>query len=135
MAGSSRIPGLRDLSVAERRAAVAESSGLAVTELSALDPATGLTVEQADRMIENAVGVLGIPVGIATNVTVNGRDYLVPMATEEPSVVAAASNAARMARAHGGFRTSSTAPLMQVTVIPGHGKDIPSPAILHHHDP
>src|SRR5256885_14524990 len=61
-------------------------------------------------------GVLGIPVGIACNFTVNGRDVLVPMATEEPSVVAAASNAARIARVHGGFFTSSTGPIMQAQV-------------------
>jgi hydroxymethylglutaryl-CoA reductase len=67
-------------------------------------------------MVENVVGVLGIPVGIATNFVVNGREVLVPMATEEPSVVAAASNLARMAREHGGFVTSSTPPLMQAQV-------------------
>ncbi len=81
-----------------------------------LDPEHGLTVEQADHMVENTVGVLGIPVGIATNFVVNGRDVLVPMATEEPSVVAAASNLARMTRTHGGFVTSSTPPVMQAQV-------------------
>ena len=60
--------------------------------------------------------VVGIPVGVATNFVVNGREVLVPMATEEPSVVAAASNLARMTRDHGGFRTSSTAPLMQAQI-------------------
>jgi hydroxymethylglutaryl-CoA reductase len=59
-------------------------------------------------MIENVAGVLGVPIGIACNFTINGRDVLVPMATEEPSVVAAASNAARIARVRGGFRTSSS---------------------------
>jgi hydroxymethylglutaryl-CoA reductase len=67
-------------------------------------------------MIENVIGVLGIPVGIATNFRINGRDYLVPMATEEPSVVAAASNAARMARERGGFFTSGTGPVMQAQI-------------------
>jgi len=111
---TSRISGFKDLPVEKRRALASESARLA--DLEALDPALGLTVEQADRMIENAVGIIGIPVGVATNFVVNGRDVLVPMATEEPSVVAAASNLARMTRDHGGFRTSSTPPLMQAQV-------------------
>jgi hydroxymethylglutaryl-CoA reductase len=73
----------------------------------------------ADRMIENAVGTFSIPLGVAANFLVNGIDYLVPMATEEPSVVAAASNAALIAREKGGFRTSSTDPVMiaQVQIL------------------
>jgi hydroxymethylglutaryl-CoA reductase len=80
-------------------------------------------------MVENVVGVLGIPVGIATNFVVNGRDVLVPMATEEPSVVAAASNLARMARDHGGFLTSATPPLMQAQI---QVLDVPDPAAARH---
>lgn len=67
-------------------------------------------------MVENVVGVLGIPVGIATNVIVNDNEYLVPMATEEPSVIAAASNASRMTRPHGGFFVSHTGPVMQAQI-------------------
>jgi hydroxymethylglutaryl-CoA reductase len=63
-------------------------------------------------MIENVVGTTELPLGIATNFLINGKDYLIPMALEEPSVVAAASNAAKMARVKGGFRTSSTEPIM-----------------------
>src|SRR5436853_6969439 len=63
-------------------------------------------------MIENVVRVLPIPLGIAVNFLVNDKDYLIPMAIEEPSVVAAASHAAKMARAKGGFKTSSTEPIM-----------------------
>ncbi|MDV8005786.1 hydroxymethylglutaryl-CoA reductase, degradative [Rhodococcus sp. IEGM 1318] len=113
---NSRIPGLKDSSAQERRKVVAERTGLSDLDVAVFDPEQGLGVEQADHMIENVVGVMGIPVGIATNFTVNGRDYLVPMATEEPSVVAAASNAARMARVHGGFHTSSTDPVMQAQI-------------------
>jgi hydroxymethylglutaryl-CoA reductase len=87
---------------------VAEAAGLDQRVLDVLEPAAGLGLEQADHLIENVIGVIGIPVGVATNFTINGRDYLIPMATEEPSVVAAASNAARMTREHGGFTTSST---------------------------
>jgi hydroxymethylglutaryl-CoA reductase len=72
----------------------------------------GLTFEQADNMIENVIGTFGLPLGLATNFQVNGRDYLVPMAIEEPSVVAAASNAARMFREGGGFTANSDAPVM-----------------------
>lgn len=112
MGDTSRISGLKDLSVADRRARIAENSGAQASDLDVFDPAAGLGIDQADHMIENVVGIIGVPVGIATNLTVNGRDYLVPMATEEPSVVAAASNAARMARVHGGFHVSSTPPVM-----------------------
>lgn len=67
-------------------------------------------------MIENVAGIIGVPIGVATNFVVNGSDVLVPMAIEEASVVAAASNAAKVARVHGGFTTSSTAPIMQAQV-------------------
>jgi hydroxymethylglutaryl-CoA reductase len=87
---------------------LAEESGLDRPVLDVLRPERGLTLDQADHMIENVAGVLGVPIGIACNFTINGRDVLVPMATEEPSVVAAASNAARIARFRGGFRTSSS---------------------------
>jgi hydroxymethylglutaryl-CoA reductase len=113
---TSRISGFKDLTVDERRERVAGSRALGPDLMEVLDPARGLTLEQADHMVENVVGVLGIPLGVATNFVVNGREVLVPMATEEPSVVAAASNLARMARDHGGFRTSSTLPLMQAQV-------------------
>ena len=63
-------------------------------------------------LIENTIGTFALPLGIATNFRINGKDYLVPMVLEEPSVVAAASNAAKMAREKGGFRTSSTGPVM-----------------------
>ena len=99
---------------------VADFAGLSDEEVAILST-SGALGELADRMIENAVGTLPLPVGIATNFRVNGRDYLIPMAIEEPSVVAAASNAAKMARASGGFQTSSTEPIMigqiQITEI------------------
>lgn len=113
---NSRIPGLKDLTLEERREIVAVNSPLTAEDFAAWDPATALSLEQADHMIENVVGVLPIPVGFAANFTINGRDVLVPMATEEPSVVAAASNAARIARASGGFTTSSSAPIMRAQV-------------------
>lgn len=113
---SSRIPGFKDLSPKDRRSVVADRTALAESVFASLRPTDGLSVEQADHMVENVVGVMGIPVGIATNVMVNDSDYLVPMATEEPSVVAAASNAARMTRPHGGFFVSHTGPVMQAQI-------------------
>ncbi|MBD0736053.1 hydroxymethylglutaryl-CoA reductase, degradative [Streptomyces sp. CBMA29] len=113
---TSRLSGFRNLSVEQRRARAAEAMKVPLALFDALSPDRGLSLGQADHMAENVVGVLGLPVGIATNFVVNGRDILVPMATEEPSVVAAASNLARMTRDHGGFRTSSSVPLMQAQV-------------------
>ncbi|MFE1801488.1 hydroxymethylglutaryl-CoA reductase, degradative [Streptomyces sp. NPDC059517] len=116
MPRTSRIQGLRDLSVDARRRIVAESATVDPQRIAAFAPQHGLGVELADHMIENVVGVMELPVGVATNFTVNGRDVLVPMASEEASVVAAASNSAKVARAHGGFFTSSTEPVMQAQV-------------------
>ncbi|PSK67988.1 3-hydroxy-3-methylglutaryl-coenzyme A reductase [Micromonospora sp. MH33] len=113
---TSRLAGLRDRTVAERRRLIAENTGVELARLDVLEPMSGLQVEQANHLIENVIGVMSLPVGVATNFTINGRDVLVPMATEEASVVAAASNAARIARVRGGFTTSSTAPLMQAQV-------------------
>ena len=116
---NSRISGLRDHAPAERLALVAEGAGIDPGALDALRAEDGLTVAQADHMIENVVGLLSIPVGVATNFTVDGVDRLIPMATEEPSVVAAASNAARIARGHGGFTTSYSGDVMiaQIQVL------------------
>ncbi|MCR2824771.1 hydroxymethylglutaryl-CoA reductase, degradative [Microbacterium sp. zg.Y909] len=112
MATNSRIPGLRNHTPSERLARVAAGAGIDRSALDALQPADGLSLAQADHMVENVVGMIGIPVGVATNFRVDGIDRLIPMATEEPSVVAAASNAARMARGHGGFTTSYTGDVM-----------------------
>ena len=116
MPRTSRIQGLRDLSVEARRKVVAESAALDDDVLAAFAPERGMGVALADHMIENVVGVMGLPLGVATNFIVNGREVLVPMASEEASVVAAASNSAKVARRHGGFFTSSTAPIMQAQV-------------------
>jgi hydroxymethylglutaryl-CoA reductase len=98
--------------MAERAAIVAEWSGLSQEELKALVATDGLTPQLADKMIENVVGVYGLPLGIATNFLINGRDYLIPMVIEEPSVVAGCSFAARLIRDGGGFTTCSDEPVM-----------------------
>ncbi len=112
MSKSSRIAGFYRLSPEERLRLVKEFAGLSDEEVEILRSTGALKLEQANRMIENVVGTAELPLGIAVNFLINGRDYLVPMAIEEPSVVAAASNAARMARERGGFTASSDEPLM-----------------------
>ena len=107
---NSRLSGFYQLPLAERVAIVAAWAGLSAGEVTLL--AQGMGVERGDKMIENVVGRYDLPLGIATNFTVNGRDYLVPLVVEEASVVAAVCFAARLARAGGGFRTGSTAPIM-----------------------
>lgn len=118
MATTSRLSGLRNLSIADRRTAVTDAIGGQPELLTALDPTSdeALTMAQADRMVENVIGQIGIPVGVCTNLVLNGREVLVPMATEEPSVVAAASNIARMSRTLGGVTATSSEPVMQAQV-------------------
>jgi hydroxymethylglutaryl-CoA reductase len=108
---TSRLPGFYDLSVEERAARVTEWAGLDDTERGLLR-GDGLDVARADQMIENVVGTYALPLAIAPNFTINGRDYLIPMVIEEPSVVAAASYMARIVRDAGGFHTGSTEPVM-----------------------
>lgn len=100
------------LTMEDRARWLAERSSLSVDEISALNGEGGLSAEQANHMIENAVGVYGLPLGIAQNFVINGREVLVPMAVEEPSVVAGASFMARLARSGGGFTAHTTAPEM-----------------------
>ncbi|MDI6889010.1 MAG: hydroxymethylglutaryl-CoA reductase, degradative [Methanocellales archaeon] len=108
---TSRIPGFYKLSVQERLSRVKDFVHMDDKFLENIHK-RALSVEQADRMIENTIGIMEIPLGIATNFLINGEDYLIPMATEEPSVIAAASNAAKIARDKGGFSASTTEPLM-----------------------
>ena len=119
---NSRLAGFFKLSVEARRHAVARATGISVERFSDLD-AGSLDLHRANHMIENVVGTLELPLAIATNFRVNGRDFLVPMAVEEASVVAAASNAAKMIRAGGGFAAHSDPPWMiaqiQLTRAPG----------------
>jgi len=109
---SSRLPGFYKLSVEERLEVVAKFSNLSEDEKKMLLSTGALPLEIADRMIENVIGTFELPIGIATNFLIDGKDYLIPMVLEEPSVVAAASNAARMARERGGFFTDYTGSVM-----------------------
>jgi len=103
----------------ERMKIVKKLTGLSDDEARTLANTGGLPSDVADRMIENVLGGITFPMGVAVNFKVNGKDYLVPMALEEPSVVAAASNAAKMARVKGGFRVTNTGPVMigQIQVV------------------
>ncbi|MCS7071319.1 MAG: hydroxymethylglutaryl-CoA reductase, partial [Anaerolinea sp.] len=92
---TSRLPGFYRRSLPERAAVVAEWAGLSAAEQAAMIGAAGLTAAQADHMVENVIGIYSLPLAIATNFLINGRDYLIPMVIEEPSVVAAVSNAAK----------------------------------------
>ncbi|MBN1123141.1 MAG: hydroxymethylglutaryl-CoA reductase, degradative [Anaerolineae bacterium] len=112
MSTSSRLPGFYRQTPDERARIVAEQSMLTPEELAILTGESGLTPALADRLIENVVGVFGMPLGIAANFVVNGRDVLIPMAVEEPSVVAAASHIAKLVRSNGGFKASATPPEM-----------------------
>lgn len=124
MTRSSRISGLYKLSVERRLQVVKDFAGLSDDEAEAFHVSAGLDLETADRMIENVIGTMKIPLGIAANFLINGRDYLIPMAIEEPSVVAAASNAAKMMRAAGGIWAQATQSLMigQIQIV-----DVPDP--------
>ncbi len=115
---SSRIPGFYKLSIDERLQKVKEFAGLTDEELEVIKYGK-LPLEVADHMIENVIGLWPLPFAVATNFLINGKDYLVPMAIEEPSVVAAASNAAKMARESGGFEAEATDSIMisQIQVV------------------
>ncbi len=116
---SSRLPGFYKLDIDQRLEELGRSAGLGEASVKALQGSAGLSPEQASHMIENAVGVFGLPLGVAVNFQVNGRDVLVPMAIEEPSVVAGASFMAKLARAGGGFTCETTPPEMiaQIQVL------------------
>ena len=123
-----------NLSLPERAARTAEQASLPAEALAALTGAGGLTPAQADKMVENVIGTYALPLGVAQNFVVNGREVLVPMVIEEPSVIAGASFMARLARNGGGFTAWADAPEMigQMQVL-----DTPDPhqarqALLDH---
>ena len=120
---SSRLPGFYKRSLEERLCTVQEVAGLDEAEISLLRENTGFGSQHADQMVENAIGVFPLPLGIAANFRMNGRDLLVPMAVEEPSVLAAASHAANLLRSGDGIETSSTDPIMigQIQVLDFQG--------------
>ncbi len=119
MSKSSEVSGLYKLNPKERLRFVKDFADLTDEEAALLQNTGSLPLDLADRMIENVIGAIPMPLGIGVNFLINERDYLIPMAIEEPSVVAAASYAAKMIRDGGGFHTSSTLPIMigQIQVV------------------
>ena len=109
---SSEFSGFYKLSAEERRKHVGKFAGLSEEEGRVLEESGKLFGGAIAGMVENQIGTMPVPLGVATGFLINKKDYLVPMATEEPSVIAAASNAAKIARECGGFSTSSTEPVM-----------------------
>ncbi|MEM3237794.1 MAG: hydroxymethylglutaryl-CoA reductase, degradative [Thermoplasmata archaeon] len=107
---TSKISGFYNLSITDRLKILRDFASLTDEDLKIFS--STMDLEVANRMIENVVGLTEIPVGIATNFLINEKEYLIPMAIEEPSVVAAASNAAKLARVKGGFKATATEPLM-----------------------
>ena len=96
-----------ELPLDSRLERLAQESGVAAEDLLALNGLNGLTPELADHMVENAVGTFSLPLGIARNFIINGREVLIPMAIEEPSVIAGASFMAKLAQAGGGFQAEA----------------------------
>lgn len=113
---SSRLNGFRDLEPDARLQKLATAAGLSAQDQDALGGADALPLDLANGMIENVIGKFELPLGVATNFIVNDREYLIPMAVEEPSVVAAASYMAKIVRECGGFSASSTTPIMRAQV-------------------
>ena len=119
MEHNSAISGFYRLTVEERRRIIQEWGQLSDAEARSFDFPPGIDPALVQRMIENVIGVFPMPLGVATHFRINSKDYLVPMAIEEPSVVAAASNSAKVARAKGGFTAQTTPPVMigQIQVL------------------
>jgi hydroxymethylglutaryl-CoA reductase len=116
----SRFPAFYKLSVSDRVRIIHERGWLSAEDYQSLVSGEHtLKIHKADKMIENVVGVMGLPVGLGLNFLVNGRDYIVPLVVEEPSIVAALSSAAKVVRGVGGFKVESTEPILigQVQVV------------------
>jgi len=122
----SRIPGFYNLGLEQRLAEITRRANLSPEEAAALSSSAGLSVSLADHMTENVVGVYGLPLGIGLNFQINGRDVLVPMVIEEPSVVAGASFMAKLARLGGGFSAHTTMPEMIAQIQILDVVDLPS---------
>ena len=121
---TSKYSGFFKLSVEDRMKEVAEFTGITEEEQAVLQDANSLDMDKADHMIENVIGRFSLPLAVAINFTINGEDKIIPMVSEEPSVVAACTNAAKMARAAGGFTTNSSGTVMisQIQLL-----DVPAP--------
>lgn len=133
---TSRIPGFYRLSVEQRLAYLARVYNLSKEEVATLREGTALTISHAVNMVENAVGVFGLPLGLAANFMIDGKEYLIPMAIEEPSIIAAASKAALLIREGGGFETSADPSVMigQVQICDLNDLDEAAKKVTAHKD-
>ena len=133
---SSRLPGFYNLPLEQRLAKVVEVGDLNYETRAALLGERGLTLELADNLIENVIGIFSLPLGVAVNFIVNQREVLVPMVIEEPSVVAGASHMAKLARAGGGFTARTTEPEMiaQIQILDVPDIEAASQQLLQHKD-
>jgi hydroxymethylglutaryl-CoA reductase len=125
----SRIPNFYKYSVLERLEILKERNLISAEDFKALaNGQSTITADEADKMVENVIGVLTLPIGLGLNFLINGKDYIVPMVVEEPSIIAAVSSAAKIVRQCGGFKSKSTEPILigQVQVVgiehPSHAK-------------
>ncbi len=129
---TSQLPGFYKVTVDERRNLISEATGVSAAKMASALDGGGLSAETADKFVENVLGTYGLPYGVTLNVRVNGQDHVAPMVVEEPSVVAAASNAAKMVRSGGGFQVEVDSPVMisQVQIIEVKDRAAASRAIL-----
>lgn len=116
---SSRIPGFYKRTVEERRELLQEALELSEDDLSVLTSQEALPIDTADKMIENVIGTFPLPLGLGLNFLINGKDYIIPMVVEEPSIVASASHIAKIVRDAGGFKTEASDRVMigQIQVV------------------
>tara|TARA_B100000925_G_scaffold44798_1_gene29216 strand:+ start:5146 stop:6444 length:1299 start_codon:yes stop_codon:yes gene_type:complete len=128
----SRLSGFYKLSVTERRNHIAKLANLSPEDVAALASHGELSEVAADRMIENVIGTMSLPVGVATNFVIDGKPYLIPFCVEESSIVAAASNMAKRCLVNGGFRTNNDEPLMiaQIQVLETNNIEDAKEAVL-----
>ena len=133
---TSRLPGFFKLTIDERLERAAAVAGLDAETRASFERLGGLEADQADHMVENVIGVFGLPLGVATNFLINNREILVPMAIEEPSVIAGASFMAKLAREGGGFHAETTEPLMigQIQILDVPDLEAAKTKILAHRD-
>lgn len=133
MDSKSRIPGFYDKTMEERQVIIKDLLNLSGDDIKTLE-GKKISQKTLNIMIENVIGQIPLPVGIATNFTVNKKDYLIPMVTEESSVIAAASNAAKIARTKGGFRTeySGSNVIGQLQIIGGDNFTLTKEKLLNH---
>lgn len=133
---NSKYSGFYKLSIDERLEEVKEFSGLTDNQIKTLKDPQSLDINRADNMIENVIGRYSLPMGVALNFVINGKDYLIPMVTEEPSVVAAASNGAKVARSSGGFKAFyvNSNMIAQIQVTDVNDCNFAKMTILEHRD-